>query len=164
MNVYIPLQLTLPNKLYLSSRVKLMPHFTLTKKNIFGIVLLMSLKRYDSSKTKFTDAASKHERYTETINLVVSEKIYLRNGVHLSVQDQIDFNQMVRFEMMEDFYEYMDYHFLLNKVQLRQCIVDWQTKCGIHEDALGVRTLEKAYERRRKEKINTLTMCRSISA
>lgn len=149
MIVQIPIHLTLPNKLYLSARVDMEP-LLVTTKNVFGMFIYGMLEK-GSTGRKDIDLS---EKYTEVVKLQISEKIFNTRGIHWSNQSNHLFNLFVSELMKDDFHEYMDYHFLLNKVQLRQAIWDWMQRNNLYEDAIALRTLEKDYERYRKRRMD----------
>lgn len=148
MIVQIPIHVTLANKLYLSSKTGITP-LVISTKNIFGMFIYGLLEKSNSSIGP--KEGELIEKYPEVITIQISELIFNTQGISWSTKSNHLFNLFVKEQMKNDFHEYMDYHFLLNKVQLRQAIWDWMQKSNLHEDAFALRTLEKDYERYRKK-------------
>lgn len=146
MIVQIPIHLTLANKLYLSCKVDVDP-IVISTKNIYGMFIYGLLEKNYIDISKEPDVK---EKYPEVVAIQISELIFNTQGIHWSYKSNHLFNLFIKEQMKNDFHTYMDYHFLLNKVQLRQAIWDWMQKCNIHEDAFALRSLEKDYERYRK--------------
>lgn len=146
MIVEIPILVTEVNKLYLSSKFETSP-FVLSKKNIFGIFLLNSLckKRMLPLNNHRIDIS----KYDHSITIQITERAFKNSGYCLPNKTLIDFNNMVRFQFLDEFHSYMDFHITYNRSQIRQCIIDFMRKCNLHEDIIGIRTLEKDYERYR---------------
>ena len=148
MIVQIPIHTTLANKLFLSSKIGIEP-LVVSTKNIYGMFIYGMLEKPAASLRVAKDMELT-PKYTESINLQISELIFNTQGIHWSNKANHLFNLFVKEQMKEDFHRYMDFHFVLNKVQLRQAIGDWMIKSNLYEDALALRTLEKDYERYRK--------------
>ncbi len=146
MIVEIPILVTEVNKYYLASKFDVDP-FILTKKNIFGIFLLNSLckkKNLPINNHKMDIA-----KYDHSITVQITERAFKNSGYCVPNKTLIDFNNMVRFIFLDEFHAYMDFHVTYNRSQIRQCIIDFMRKCNLHEDIIGIRTLEKDYERYR---------------
>lgn len=152
MIVHIPIRLTLANQLFLSSKIGIDP-LVVSTKNIYGMFIygLLEKSNYSISQVDY-EAQGK---YTETVTIQISELIFNTQGIHWSTKSNHLLNLFIKEQLKDDFHNYMDYHFLLNKVQLRQAIGDWMQRSNLHEDALALRTLEKDYERYRKRQRNS---------
>lgn len=146
MIVQVPIRLTLANKLFLSSKVEIAPLIVSTK-NIYGMFIYGLLEKTYHNTPREDQA---QDKYSETVTIQISELIFNTQGIHWSVKSNHLLNLFIKEQLKDDFHAYMDYHFLLNKVQLRQAIGDWMVRSNLHEDALALRTLEKDYERYRK--------------
>jgi hypothetical protein len=88
-------------------------------------------------------------KYDHSITVQITERAFKNSGYCVPNRTLIDFNTMVRFTFLEEFHVYMDFHVTYNRSQIRQCIIDFMRKCNLHEDIIGIRTLEKDYERYR---------------
>lgn len=146
MIVELPIALTEVNKLYLSSKFDIEP-FKLSKKNIYGLFLFNTLSKKRNVPGR--DILIDFKKYNHFINIHLTEIDFKSRGVYLSNQVVLDFNSLVRMKMLEEFHFYMDVQFHYNKIQIRQAIQDFMTLCNLHEDVIGIRTLEKDYERYR---------------
>lgn len=152
MIVHIPIRLTLANQLFLSSKIGIDP-LVVSTKNIYGMFIYGLLEKSNSRISQVDYEAQ--GRYTETVTIQISELIFNTQGIHWSTKSNHLLNLFIKEQLKDDFHNYMDYHFLLNKVQLRQAIGDWMQRSNLHEDALALRTLEKDYERYRKRQRNS---------
>ncbi|MGJ1366296.1 hypothetical protein [Sphingobacterium spiritivorum] len=148
MIVHRPIYLTPANRLFLSSKFD-PDQFILSRRNKYGMFLYLMLGRFDPQKDGRRDAKVCLEKYPDKLTLMISESKYLARGMYISNTNMIYFNQFVKGEMMEEFFQYMDLNFKLNRFPLKRSILTWMTKSNLHEDVISLRTLEKAYERYR---------------
>ncbi|MBS7565103.1 hypothetical protein KHS38_11870 [Mucilaginibacter sp. Bleaf8] len=132
-------------KAYLRHKYPVEP-FELYRNNKYGIFLFNSLTllRPVVGKVEF------HEKYSETLRLQITERIWGRQGLHIHPKKVIDFNNLVLYTLDEDFCNWMDVCSTMVGGKIQDHYFAFRENYGLHEDLFTLKCMEKKYERYRK--------------
>jgi len=137
-------------KKYLAAKVKTDP-MILSKTNAYGIFLYNCLVRITSSKVKLClrDNGVDIDKYTEVINVKISEDMWRRVGWYVHPLKQADFNKFIAKMLDDEFHYFMDVQIQEMSHKIYPSFLKFREKFDFTEDDMPIKTMEKNYERYR---------------
>jgi hypothetical protein len=96
-------------------------------------------------------------KYTQKLKVRVTEDFYSRQGLWISSQKIVDFNNMVLYNLDEDFCNWMDVCSTMKGGKLQDHYFSFREHYGLNENNFTLKCMEKKYERHRKRLLECLS-------
>ncbi len=120
--------------------------FELYRNNQYGIFLFNALSHLQPVE----GVQVNKEKYTETLRLRTTERIWSKQGLFIHPQKVVDFNNLVLYNLDEDFCNWMDVCATMKQGKLQDYYFAFREHYGLNENLLTLKCMEKKYERHRK--------------
>jgi hypothetical protein len=120
--------------------------FELYRNNQYGIFLYNALSHLKPVGGKKVNLA----KYSETLRLLLPEDTYSRQGLHIHPQKVVDFNNMVLYNLDEDFCNWMDVCTSIKGGKTQDFYFAFRENYGLNENNFTLKCMEKKWERHRK--------------
>jgi hypothetical protein len=123
--------------------------FILTTNNLYGIFLFNSLEKPSPRVLKKIDEEDDLDPaiYSETLEVLFSEKYWEVNGCLITQHRQYLFNKFASYVFHDEFYKYVKNR-IGPKGSINRAIFNFRDIYSISEDELSFKTIQRAFQRR----------------
>ncbi|WP_374949606.1 hypothetical protein [Mucilaginibacter sp.] len=101
------------------------------------------LKLYQEEEEKYK------EKYSETLKLQMTDRVWIRQGLYISKQKQIDFNNMVLYNLDEHFCNFMNACSGLGVGKQQDHFFRFRERYRLNENVFTLKCMEKKWQRHR---------------
>ncbi len=103
---------------------------------------LKALKLFLSKPSKEFDSRVQHGYYPAMMVVLIDERVFIRNGFHLTRTDVQQFNSYIEAMIRRGFRMYCDAARFAG-IDIKDAILGWMNKHGITEDDIGYEALKR---------------------
>lgn len=153
MQLIVPVAIKPYIKKYIAGQEYEVCPLELTKTNKYGLFLFNCLEKPTEKnlrQVKLDDID--HAVYSDTLEVMISENFWVKQGCVFTPAKQMDFNKFVSYDFHQEFFNYVKNR-TYRKGDINKAIMSFRELYGITEDELSFKTIQRAFQRR-NERVN----------